>query len=158
MKDCIGSFLVRYPIIELLVFIFWMGFLSLNWLKFKKPDPDKMAVFLKNEERGLAATHVKDTISASLTATSIILAATALLLGFYKDAGALPAIVKIHYKYVAGYSLASICLGVLNMAYLPTVINTKNLAFERWPNIGSAIQFTLMAFAVFRIFWATFWF
>ena len=121
--------LIRYPIIESIAFILIIGFIVSTWAMYDKPDPKSMELYKKHEERSLAAGAVKDTISASLTATSIILAATALIVSLSKNADKTNYAVKIHYKYVAIYSLSSIILGALNMAYIPSLINTHNIAF-----------------------------
>jgi hypothetical protein len=118
---------------------------------YDKPDEQSMEFYKKHEERGLAAGAVKDTISASLTATSIILAATALIVSLTKNAERMNHNAKIHYKYVAYYCLSSIIVGAFNMAYIPSLINKYNIAFYPTIHVLAAIQFILMAFAAMRL-------
>jgi hypothetical protein len=140
--------LIRYPIIESIAFILIIGFIVSTWAMYDKPDPKSMELYKKHEERSLAAGAVKDTI---LTATSIILAATALIVSLSKNADKTNYAVKIHYKYVAIYSLSSIILGALNMAYIPSLINTHNIAFYPIVLVIAATQFILMVFAAMRL-------
>jgi hypothetical protein len=121
---------------------------------YSKPSAQNMKTYEKHEERSLAAGAVKDTISASLTATSIILAATALIVSIFKNTDKINDVVKIHYKYVAVYSLSSIVLGAFNMAFIPSLINTYNIAFYPIVNVIAAIQFILMVFAAMRLLFA----
>ena len=121
---------------------------------YEEPCSQDMEFYLKNEERNLAASAVKDTITASLTATSIILAATALVVSLFKNATNMDETVKTHYKYVAGYTLLSIVVGAFNMGYLPSLINAHNVAFYPPIHILSAIQFILMVCAAGRLLFA----
>ena len=94
----------RHFVIELIIFILIIGFLVSIWAIYDEPDKQSMEFYKKHEERGLAASAIKDTISASLTATSVILAATALIISLSKSAVKINDAVKIHYKYVAYYT------------------------------------------------------
>jgi hypothetical protein len=118
------------------------------------PSKEDMKVFLETAERGLAASAMKDTIVSCLTATSIILAAAALVVSLRKGKNNDNDALRWHYRWVAWFSLFSISLGCVNMAFFPSLINTQNVSFSFVMNLLAAVQFTLMVCAASRLSFA----
>jgi len=144
--------LIEYPVIEITLVGIATILLIKSWSSKNKLSDEEEKAIKKPEERSLAASVLKDTVSTSLTAMSIILAAVSLVISL-KDSS-LPCAAKIHFRYIAFYGLLSIVTAAFNMGNFPPVVITKNIAYLWFPNVLAAGQFLFMSFAAGRLFFA----
>lgn len=138
-----------FVLLMLLWIIFWgsSGFKSFSLCNKQRTA----AHYTSEKERALAADTMKTAITGTLTATSIILAACAAVIGLYKERDSLKDDVKKNFKDASTFGLISILFAALALAYMPAMVNYVNVASSWLINLLSFLQLIFMAFSAFRL-------
>jgi len=121
-----------FPIIvDLLIVALFVVLVNVRWESYEVDDKTK-TFLAKSTERQIAASAIKDELTAGVTVSSILLVAVGALLSMASHGGSLDSRAKHHLRNGSVLCVLSLLIGLWALGSLPTLVNLYNVAQHRW--------------------------
>lgn len=140
--------------LSLVISLLFVGFMvwstSASWSERSGLNPEKEAALESLDERSLAVSAVTNAVSTGVTGASILLGIVSVVVGL--GTAAAPA-ARPHFIIAAGFCVLSLLAATFNMAGVPQLAWTQNVAFSSFVGRLLGLQIWSLVPAFLSVFW-----